>query len=108
MLTNTLTPRNLLHMAFAMPVLVVGWIFMLSGVFHLVTLAFLNEQAVWEFAFSFAAISLAVLIASRVKFLSKPIIRKLFLYSLIVACVLFLGYMTIGTVFMYIGKIGAS
>ena len=107
MFANALTPRSLLHMAFAMPILVVGWIFMLSGVFHLVTLTFLNE-AVWEFAFSFAAMSLAVLIASRVKFLSKPIIRKTFLYSLIGACVLFLGYITTGELFMYISKIGAS
>jgi hypothetical protein len=46
--------------------------------------------------FSFGLISVAVLIASRVMFLSKANVRKCFYYSQVTASVLILGYMIVG------------
>jgi hypothetical protein len=46
--------------------------------------------------FAFGAASVAVLIASRVKFLSASWLRKAFLYSLVFSGIFFVGYLTIG------------
>jgi hypothetical protein len=105
MLTSIQRKQNVFHMALAIPLLVLGWAYLISGVYHLslvsVKPAAANESgeaAIWEFMFSFGLTSIAVLIASRVKFLSKPNIRKVFFYSQVAASVLFLGYLCVGVI----------
>lgn len=105
MLTNTQRTQNLFHMSLAIPTLALGWAYLILGVYHLSLLAIRptganesGEAAIWEFMFSFGLISIAVLIASRVKFLSKSNVRMVFLYSQIAASVLFLGYSCVGVI----------
>jgi hypothetical protein len=95
--------RHYLHMALALPLLCVAWFLLASGLYHLASAFFspstsseFAEWAVWEFMFAFGAASVAVLIASRVKFRSAPWLRKVFLYALVLSGILFIGYLTIG------------
>jgi hypothetical protein len=100
-------------MALAIPILALGWAFLISGVYHLSLLAIKpsaanesGEAAMWEFIFSFGVTSIAVLIASWVKFLSKPSVRKVFSYSQVAASILFLGYSCVGVVPWLIHELG--
>jgi len=95
--------RPYLYMALALPLLCVVWFLLVSGVYHLATASVVPsapsesaEWAVWEFMFAFGAASLAVLLASRAKFFSTPWVRKVFLYSLVLSSVLFVGYLSTG------------
>lgn len=97
--------RNKIHLSVAAPFLVLGWIFLIAGIFQL---AFASigvpadnpgEAAIWSFMFGFGALSVATLVASRVKFLSSPVIRRMFQYSLATSSILFLGYLSSGIVF---------
>lgn len=113
MLANIQRTRNLLHMALAVPTLLFGWAFLISGIYHLSLLAVQpsavnesGESAIWELMFSFGLISIAVLIASRVKFLSKPNVRKCFHYSQVAASVLFLGYLCVGVIPWFTHELG--
>jgi hypothetical protein len=97
--------RNELLLALAMLVLAVGWFFLAAGAYHLALAVFqpseTNEMGlltIWEFAFSFAAISIATLIGAQASFHAKPKVRGIFLWSQIAASVLFLGYMSIAVV----------
>ena len=90
-----------------MPVLVLGWVFLFFGSYHLGVAIFASSQdgeaslaAIWEFAFGFGATSIAVLLASRTEFLGKQALRRAFLYSQIAASVLFLGYLSYGVLSM--------
>ena len=100
---ETLGRRVLL--ALAMTVLSVGWLFLVAGVYHFGLARFPsgeeNEsglQAIWEFAFSFWATSIATLIGAKAEFLGNTKVRRLFLVTLVGASVLFLGYSVIGGV----------
>lgn len=97
--------RQYLHMGIALPLLCVAWFLLASGLYHLASAALAPsapkesaEWAVWEFMFAFAVSSVAVLFASRVKFLSVLWLRKAFLYSLVFSAVLFLGYLITGAI----------
>ena len=101
--------KNELLLALAMPILAVGWLLLIAGAYHLAMAVFQiaeeNETgllAIWELAFSFGAISIATLIGARAKFLAKPKVRRLFLYSQIVASVLFLGYLGFAVVSAFV------
>ena len=96
--------RPYLYMALALPLLCVVWFLLVSGIYHLAAASFVPsapsesaEWAVWEFMFAFGAASLAVLFASHAKFFSTPWVRKVFLYSLVLSSVLFVGYLSTGT-----------
>lgn len=105
MLNSIQRTKNVFHMGLAIPTLAFGWAFLISGVYHLSLFAIKSaaanesgEAAIWEFMFSFGLVSIAVLIASRVKFLSKSHVRKVFLYSQVAVSVLFLGYLCVGVI----------
>jgi hypothetical protein len=107
MFTNTLSVRDWLFLALAMPVLALGWVFLIFGSYHLGVAIISPSQdgeaslsAIWEFAFGFGATSIAVLLASRTAFLDKQTLRRAFLYSQIVASILFLGYLSYGVLLM--------
>ena len=104
---ETLTRRVLL--ALAMTVLSVGWLFLVAGVYHFGLALFPsggeNEaglQAIWEFAFSFWATSIATLIGAKAEFLGNTKVRRLFLLTLVGASVFFLGYSVIGGVLPFL------
>jgi hypothetical protein len=96
--------RQYLHIGIALPLLCVAWFLLASGRDPLDSALAPSapkesaEWAVWEFMFAFAVSSVAVLIASRVKFLSVLWLRKVFLYSLVISSVLFLGYLITGAI----------
>ncbi|MEW8340411.1 MAG: hypothetical protein AB2708_11230 [Candidatus Thiodiazotropha taylori] len=100
-----------LHIAVAIPFLVIGVAFTVVGAYHLSTtllpIQSANENgglaAIWELLFGFGAASIANLIAARVKYLSKPPVRKLFTFPFFVATVLFLGYFTYGALSALVG-----
>ena len=88
--------RLYLYMALALPLLLASWVQLASGIYHLVSAVAVpsapsdyGEWAAWEFTFGFGVASVAVLIASRVQFLSRVWVRKTFLYSLVASFVLF-------------------
>jgi cell division protein FtsW (lipid II flippase) len=92
-----------LCIALALPLLCLVWFLLLSGLYHLVAAFALSgaphqsaELAVWEFMFAFGAASSAVLLASRARFFSTPWIRRVFLYSLVLSSVLFVGHLSTG------------
>jgi len=101
---SPLSMRTYLYMALALPLLVVSWVQLTSGIYHLAS-AFVapssqsdyGEWAVWEFTFGFGVASVAVLMASRVQFLLRVWIRKIFLYSLVASIVLFTVPLVFGT-----------
>jgi hypothetical protein len=95
--------RHYFHIGLALPLLGVAWFLLASGLYHLASATFapstsneFGEWAVWEFMFAFGVASVAVLIASRVKFLSVPWLRKAFLYALVSSGIFFVGYLTVG------------
>jgi uncharacterized membrane protein len=101
--------RQYIYMGLALPILCLAWFLLASGLYHLASsIAAPSETnefaefAVWEFMFAFGVTSVAALLASRVKFLSMPLVRKVFLYSLVLSSVLFLGYSVIGVVLWFI------
>lgn len=109
MFTNTPAIRNQLFLALAIPVLVVGWTFLIFGSYHLAVAIIYPSQvgeaslsAIWEFAFGFGATSISVLLASQTGFLGKVPLRRVFLYSQVTASVLFLGYLSVGVLSMLV------
>jgi len=111
MFTKALAMQDQIHIAVALPFLVIGIAFTVAGAYHLglsvlpVELANKNGglMAIWELLFGFGATSIATLIAARVKFLSKPIVRKLFTYPFFAAAVLFVGYFAVGALSAFVG-----
>jgi hypothetical protein len=102
-------------MVLALPLLFVAWFLLLSGFYHLASATFAPsrpsesaEWAVWEFMFAFGAASFAVLIASRVKFLSAPWLRMAFLYCLVLSGILFMGYFSTGALYWLIHQWASS
>ena len=96
--------RQFLYMALALLLLIASWAQMASGIYHFASAAVVpsapsdyGEWAAWEFTFGFGVASVAVLIASRVRFLSRVWVRKTFLYSLVASIVLFAGPVAFGT-----------
>lgn len=90
-------------------VLAPAWVFLVSGVFHLVGAALRIGSgdegwlvAMWELAFSFGATSIATLVASKARFGEKPSVRRLFLSSQVVVSTLFLGYLAIEVLSMLV------
>jgi hypothetical protein len=100
-------------MALALPLLLLSWVQLTSGIYHLASAVVVptapsdyGEWAAWEFTFSFGVASVAVLIASRVQFLSRVWVRKTFLYSLVASSVLFTVPFAVGALFSLIHKWG--
>ena len=93
-----------IYFIIALPILLFGLAFFSVAIYHGAQGVFgllKSEQSPWEMAlwplfFSFAATSLSTFVASKVKFVSNEIIRKVHKYSLIVVTVFFLGYVTLG------------
>lgn len=97
--------RPYIHLSLALPLLLVTWFLVASGLYHLASATFepstpseSAEWAAWEFMFAFGVCSLAVLVASRAKFFSAQWVRKTFLYSLVFSSILFLGYLSTGVI----------
>jgi hypothetical protein len=91
-------------MSISVPVLVVGWVFTVAGIYFLAgfVLGFDTGEenaslaAIWAFLFSFGAVSISGLLAARAKFVERANVRKIYAYSIGVAAALFLGYMVLG------------
>ena len=103
--------RPYLYMVLAMPPLLASWVLLTSGIYHLASAIVVpsapsdyGEWAAWEFTFGFGVASVAVLIASRVQFLSRVWVRKTFLYSLVASIVLFTVPFAVGALSWLIHK----
>ena len=91
-------------MTLSLPALIVGWVLAVVGVYYLgsTLLGYQTTEentslaAIWSFLFSFGAVSIAGLLAAKAKFASRALVRKLYMYSIVGAAILFLGYMVIG------------
>ena len=91
-------------MAISVPILILGWAFAAIGIYYLAAALFglstaEDEQslaAIWNFIFSFVAASIAGLFASKAGFASNALMRKIYVYSIEVSAVLFLGFSSFG------------
>ncbi|MCP5299696.1 MAG: hypothetical protein H6954_08305 [Chromatiaceae bacterium] len=91
-----------LALALAFPVLALGWFSFAAGTYHLAATASQATASredwllpMWELAFSFGATGIATWLAAKAGFGAKPVVRKLFVYSLVVVSALFLGYLAV-------------
>ena len=94
MFIKTRPVKDQVHIIAATPFLVAGIASTAVGAYYLS----LNEDltAIWLLLVGFGGTSISTLIAARVKFLSKPLVRKLFTYPLFAALLLFVSHLTIG------------
>jgi len=77
-----------------------------TGVYYLgsVVFGYLTSErnsslaAIWMFLFSFGAASIAGILAAKAKFASSIYIRIIYIYSIVGAATLFLGYSVIGII----------
>jgi hypothetical protein len=91
-------------MLFSFPLLVIGWLLALKGIYYFGASLFdypINEEnaslaAIWTFIFSYGFISIAGMLASIAEFASSTNVRKIYKYSIITGAVLFLGCSIIG------------
>jgi hypothetical protein len=90
---------------------VIGIAFTVAGAYHLglsvLPIESANKNgglvAIWMLLFGFGATSIATLIAGRVRFLSRPLVRKLFTYPFFAAAVLCVGYLAVGALSAFVG-----
>ena len=101
---------DLVRLTLGTALLVLGWAFLASGLYSLVALArqlpgpsASSLAAAWGFLFSFAATSLAILVASRAALLSRPIVRMAFLSSLVASSFLGLGCLGLASLSSFLG-----
>ena len=93
----------------SLPALVIGWGLALIGLYFLGAelLGYPTSEentslaAMWAFLFSFGAVSIAGILASYAKFVSKTYVRQIYKYSIIVTAILFLGYAIIEMVMAF-------
>ena len=95
-----------LLMLISLPALIFGWLCAGFGIYYLGA-NFLNYPtaeentslaAIWAFVFSFGVISIAGILAAKANYASNKNIRQVYIYSIVVSAVLFLGYTLIGVV----------
>ena len=94
MFIKTLPVKDKAHIVIATPFLVIGILSAVFGAYYIL----LNKglTAIWLLLFSFGATSISTLLGARVKFLSKPFIRKFFTYPFFAATLLFVSYLAMG------------
>lgn len=91
-------------MFLSLPALVAGWVFAGIGIYFLgagmlgypTTEENTSLAAIWAFVFAFGAVSTAGVMAAKAKFASREYVRQIYMYSIVVTAVLFLGYTVIG------------
>jgi len=103
---------NKILLALSFPALICSWLFAIIGIYFLGSNIFeyttteenTSLAAIWAFMFSFGSASIAGVIASKAKFFSISYIRKIYLYSIAVSAILFLGHLIIGTIIGLLGS----
>ena len=97
--------KRVLYFVIALPLLVVGWVALLKGVFYLgqaLLYTSLTVDPFWSLFLSFGATSISTIVASTTNFLLSPNVRRIHRYSVISAAVLFMGYLAIGMLYYFI------
>ena len=93
-------------MALSLPALVVVCVLAATGVYYLGATLIGYETsednsslaAIWALLFSFGAVSVSGLLAAKAEFASRAYVRKIYMYSIVGAAILFLGYTVVGLI----------
>ncbi len=94
MFIKKLPVHHIAHIVIAIPFLIIGVVSVVCGAYYIS----INEDltAIWLLLLGFGATSISTLLVARVKFLSKPFVRRFFTYPFFAATLFFVSYLAIG------------